>query len=90
MMFADARQTLQGIYTGIGGRPRPAKRTYFIQAEEVMWDYTPRSSEGNLCGPTPQPFNKIQVGRRPVFRSCSSCSSPDRAPRSPVDEPAFR
>ena len=64
MLLRCARQALQGIYTGIGGHlQRPAKRTYHIQAEEVMWDYAPHSKEGNLCGPSPRPFNTIEVRR---------------------------
>ena len=53
-------QALRGIYAGIGGH-RPARRMHYIQAERVSWNYAPRASEGNLCGPKPVPFNPIEV-----------------------------
>jgi len=53
-------QALQGIYAGIGGH-RPSQRVHYIQAERVTWDYAPRASEGNLCGPKPVPFNPAEV-----------------------------
>ena len=59
-MALTALQALRGIYAGIGGH-RPARRVHYIAAERVTWDYAPRASEGNLCGPQPVPFNPAEV-----------------------------
>ena len=53
-----AWQALSGIFTGIGGRA-PTTRTYYIEAEEGVWDYSP--SNQFMCGAQPRAFQGKEV-----------------------------
>lgn len=57
-------QALSGIFTGIGGNAA-VMRTYFIQAEETVWDYSPANQY--KCGAEPRPWQGKEV--RPLSRS---------------------
>ena len=54
-------QALSGIFLGIGGGTA-ANRQYFIQAEQVYWDYAPQGQY--MCDEEPRPFNLREVRSR--------------------------
>ena len=58
-------QALSGIFLGIGGGTA-ANRQYFVQAEQVYWDYAPQGQY--MCDEVPRPFNLREV--------CTNKSSP--------------
>ena len=62
-------QALSGIFFGIGGG-KAVNRQYFIQAEQVTWDYAPQGQY--MCDEVPRPFADAEV--RPL---CTSTSQMD-------------
>ena len=79
MISCCLAQALSGIFLGIGGGTA-ANRQYFVQAEQVTWDYAPQGQY--MCNEVPRPFADAEVGlfschkpqRRTMESLCWRCS----------------
>ena len=70
-------QALSGIFLGIGGGT-PANRQYFIQAEQLIWNYAPQGQY--MCDEAPRPFNDAEVTPHAFPSAHDTVQSPQSVP----------